>query len=725
MASTAPGFDFSAVLTASHEWINECLIRDGSMFTDQQVWTSENLDQLHKHYVLQPNAGDGSFLEKLAGQLQPASEAARMLMAEVYWALQLFPSNRAPGTKEADFRKIALLAGREIPSDARWLSTEVLAGVGSGGPAYSVHFWRELVYAIKLFIKLKASLIDERISLLSDYEQLTSWLATEAEGDRQFRHMLRFFAFPELVERISSNGDRREILRALDGVPSKTLETWTDLQLDRAVLALRHRLADELGTTVLDFYESPLKQRWGSSDTPIMATDSNAGTHGGADVAEPKPRFPLPDLPTNLILYGPPGTGKTRQIEHLKALYSDTITTVNTSTWLIERVAEEGWLSVFVASLAALGKPSRAVDIAATELAWAKAQPTARRARVVTPPIGPYLREHAVESVAIPPSWKRRTELVFDRDERGDWLLIPDWPEIVPEAAQLLAAWQAGPKPGTADVQRYRMVTFHPSYGYEDFVQGIRPVENEQGETVFQMVDGAFKHLCDTAARNPAQRYAILIDEINRANLSKVFGELITLIEPDKRIQPGTGSDATGTRVQLAGSDILFGVPSNVDIYGTMNTADRSIALMDVALRRRFRFQEMPPDYAVLGEHVAGIDLARLLRRINDRLEYLLDADHRIGHGYLTGVASLEDLRRAFAEQIIPLLEEYFFDRKDRIAMVLSDRYGACHFTREEALSAERLFSAGLVDEMHGKSVRFSMTQPTTWDVDHFAAIYA
>jgi 5-methylcytosine-specific restriction enzyme B len=158
---------------------------------------------------------------------------------------------------------------------------------------------------------------------------------------------------------------------------------------------------------------------------------------------------------------------------------------------------------------------------------------------------------------------------------------------------------------------------------------------------------------------------AVFIDEINRANIAKVFGELITLIEPDKRaVFDASGRLVEGIAVQLPGGgdgDVAerpFGVPRNLDIYGTMNTADRSIALLDVASRWRFQFDERVPDYTTLSAGVDGIDLGRLLRRINDRLEYLLDRDHRIGHAYPMRASTLAHVQVAFARQIIPLLQE-------------------------------------------------------------------
>ena len=216
--------------------------------------------------------------------------------------------------------------------------------------------------------------------------------------------------------------------------------------------------------------------------------------------------------------------------------------------------------------------------------------------------------------------------------------------------------------------EQIAMVTFHKNFTCEDFIEGIRPVLNDESENVrYELSDGIFKKIAKRARGDKEQNYVLIIDEINRGNIAKIFGELITLLEPSKRLG---GVDAA--TVILPYSQESFGVPANLYVVGTMNTADRSIALLDTALRRRFEFVEMMPKLDRVRENVGGVNCQKLLETMNKRITVLLDREHQIGHTYFLGVEDMDSLARTFKHKIIPLLQEYFYDNWEKIDLVLN-----------------------------------------------------
>ncbi len=263
------------------------------------------------------------------------------------------------------------------------------------------------------------------------------------------------------------------------------------------------------------------------------------------------------------------------------------------------------------------------------------------------------------------------------------------------------------------DKKQIEMVTFHQNATYEDFIEGIRPVlpETDQahakdqtgangqaspepgspGDIQYEMRPGVFRRIAKRAQEHPDQRYVLVIDEINRGNIARIFGELITLIEDTKR--KGKEDEA---RVTLPGSQEEFSVPSNLYILGTMNTADRSIALLDTALRRRFTFEEMMPNPSHKGVNkiVDNVDYGKLLKAINRRIAVLLDRDHQIGHTYFLRVDTTKALAKAFQHSIMPLLQEYFYDDWEKIQAVLNDNGFVKHTS-----PPNELVQANLADE--------------------------
>ncbi|MGP1527295.1 MAG: AAA family ATPase [Campylobacter sp.] len=222
-----------------------------------------------------------------------------------------------------------------------------------------------------------------------------------------------------------------------------------------------------------------------------------------------------------------------------------------------------------------------------------------------------------------------------------------------------------------------------------------------------------FKQIFTKDSQKIEKNYVLIIDEINRGNISKIFGELITLIEPPKRL----GADDE-IMVELPYSKEKFGVPSNLYIIGTMNTADRSIALMDTALRRRFEFVEMMPEYDNLNKiNIEDINIGEMLKAINERIEYLYDRDHTIGHAYFINVSDLKTLANVFKNKILPLLQEYFYDDWEKIRLVLGDS----QFIKEKK-PANALFKSG-TDYINDK-ILYEIDKEAFYDKQNYLKIY-
>lgn len=375
----------------------------------------------------------------------------------------------------------------------------------------------------------------------------------------------------------------------------------------------------------------------------------------------------------NQILFGPPGTGKTYT---LKSDYFERYTSRESSITLeqyIEDIAKDlTWWQVITLALIESGT-SKVSDL--VENRWVEQKANLSESKNVRATIWGTLQMHTIQESDTVAYSQRQPPLIFDKNKDKTWSLIgAEAKEQCPELF-VISDHVLNYKP-TADkeIKRYVFTTFHQSYSYEDFIEGIKPVISEDesaGSIGYRIENGVFKDLCLRAANDPENRYAIFIDEINRGNVSAIFGELITLIEQDKRKGAENAMQAI-----LPYSKKPFSVPFNVDIYGTMNTADRSVEALDTALRRRFTFQERMPDSSLLeGKKVGAVDLKHLLETINERIESLIDRDHTIGHAYLINVKSLQDLRVAFKDKIVPLLQEYFYGDYGKIGLVLGEGF--------------------------------------------------
>lgn len=254
MARRLTARDLAPLLGAAREWIERCLVEDRSLLVDDRnLWTAENADRLQSGFVERPDSGSDDFMTKLERQLSDTGPQAQQLMAEMMWALLLFPSNIGEEVKRVHVQRIWSWSGESMPGTHVMLADSVLCGVGSSGTAYNNLRWKELAYLIALVRSLKAMAVDARRAVLSDYDRFMDWIDTvPRDGDRQFRHMLRYLAFPDRVERMSSNRDRISVLEGFQVAPRAQLKRWSDRQLDDALLTLRQREEAQRPGAVLD-----------------------------------------------------------------------------------------------------------------------------------------------------------------------------------------------------------------------------------------------------------------------------------------------------------------------------------------------------------------------------------------------------------------------------------------------------------------------------------------
>jgi len=668
--------DYEPLYKAYQDFAQACLIDDRSLlWPDRTLWTRANVAAIKHALVDAPRWGKESFMDKLVAQMAELSSDHWGLLADAYYLYSLvpIPAVLKEETKYTVTMELAQKGHLSVPNRQDPIWEAMSTGFCHPGQRYLQkyrQFWLIFVFTEQL------KQAPDRQSILTDRQAMQNILDISLElipekVDRgtDLRHALLYLAFPDYYERIVSTGHKKDIVAGF----KDRLQSAVPTDIDNAIYQIRQVLEkDKTLPKPLDFYQSQIKPIWKNApkDPQVVQPDKeiapvNTITGPALDMLN------LFRFTKNIIVYGPPGTGKTyiaNQAAH--ELVKKQLEQPKSEAILLQIIAEaNAFFDLLAIALYKSGKDTHhsVSDIQTLPIIQARF-----RIRPVKNPkenIWAYLQSHTSPSSKTVNVANRGEPYLFDKDEEARWYLTEVGVEYVEQTlVDQLATLTQPAKEISKPEDFITRVAFHQSYAYEDFVEGFRPV----GINEIEIVPGKFREVCAQAAGNPDANYVLIIDEINRGNISKIFGELITLLEDDKR-----DGQSASFPIELAYSHSKFKVPGNLYIIGTMNTADRSIALLDIALRRRFAFYELQPDPELLrgtviqSEEGDEVDLEKLLQALNRRICKALGEDYQIGHSYFMKVTSLPALEFSWNNQILPLLKEYFYSQPEQLAEIL------------------------------------------------------
>ncbi len=460
-----------------------------------------------------------------------------------------------------------------------------------------------------------------------------------------------------------------------------------------------------------------------------LFSNTPQNVEGEKDKENDNPKNRTFNMPLNTILYGPPGTGKTfHSITHAVAIIdninpNELIESSKTETG--RKVIKERYDQLFESGNIAFTTFHQSLSY----------EDFIEGIKPLEPTPGQSMQYDIVDGI-----FKR----ICDKAEKCISTNLTHGSSFDDALEQLEAEWRSTPnmsfeltrdnKSFTITDFKSKNIPFKKASGGTahslskktlcDLYLGIRKFFPSGLEIYYKPVLDKLKSYTTVLADSSSDSYSkpckfvLIVDEINRGNVSQIFGELITLLEPDKRI-----GEKEEIRLTLPYSKEEFGVPSNIYIIGTMNTADRSVEAIDTALRRRFSFVPMMPDYNELNEECDGVNLKLLLKTLNDRLIVLKDRDHTIGHAWLWNITTIDGLKLAFKDKIIPLLQEFFYNDYQKLGLLLGQYFVVSDIPVDRDLFATFPNGDGLRNQYSNKPI-YKLTESQNWTLEAFQSIY-
>ena len=652
MARFTPQSNTHDILALAADWRDRCLIGDGSMLGETAVWTLENARGFVTYFVDAADPGGIDFMAKFRVQLEGAPAGVKWLAAEMVWFVYLFPHKQpGPGLRRERVREIWSWAGSALPA-SDMIADATFEGIANTSRAFTSKLYEQLTFLGRVIERLKEMPTETRAALVRDGDpfQFAVWLDTlKGAAKPAVRHVLLYFCFPDSFERIVSYGHKQKIVQAFGTLPPSRSDGQEDtVAIDRELLRIRREKEEQLGPVTVDFYVAPLRGQWlarasEADDDPGVATPSKdeVKTMTIRRIVTRDPTIQLDSLIAKLAQLGLNIKKST-----IGTIRSDVLSTIKAAR------AEGRWRDE-VAQATASPLPTEELSEDSDSDDDEDEDEPIVDAIDARPGLHHLAECFMPETVA--------TRMLAALGQRKN-IIVQGAPGVGKTfAARRLARALGAPQDAIEEVQ------FHQSYGYEDFIEGFRP-----GLGGFELRPGRLALICRAAVARPRVPHVLIIDEINRGNISRILGEAMVLIEADKR-----GEEHA---LLLAQSGTEFSVPPNVHLIGLMNTADRSLAMVDYAVRRRFSFFTIEPAFDALAFlralRAAGVSES-MIARIRQRFTTLnakiaadtisLGPGYCIGHSHFLGSAPAGDdagwFRDIIDSQVAPLLREYWADQ--------------------------------------------------------------